>query len=391
MTDHYDPYGYGCDAEQSATRGDVGQRQQHHSMTPLQVSLRAIQANIDAGDHITAAKASGLMVGYDARWRDSGWRAISLEETVQLPIVNPQTGKTSRTWTQAGKFDGVATYGGRPFLLEHKTTTEDISNPDAPYWRRLAIDSQVYFLQNWQHGRRLEGCLYDVIRKPTIRPKDIAKATLARIVSEGTYCGQKLPDHLRQAVANGQSRECPELYGIRLAADTLEKPDKYFARRNVPRLDNEVVEWAQELWDVARDIREASNRDAHYRNSHTCMQYGRPCEFLGICSGHDEPDSDRWKRRENVHIELDGIDGDSRKVLTHSRVKCFQACRRKHQLRYELGIERVEEEEKEALYFGSVFHAALEAWWSCYLEKENGEGSHSASEADRHDSQAMDA
>jgi CRISPR/Cas system-associated exonuclease Cas4 (RecB family) len=62
-------------------------------------------------------------------------------------------------------------------------------------------------------------------------------------------------------------------------------------------------------------------------------------------------------------MELPGIEGDGRNVLTNSRIRCFQTCRRKHFYEYELGVERQDEEEREALYFGNLWHAALEAWF----------------------------
>jgi hypothetical protein len=93
------------------------------------------------------------------------------------------------------------------------------------------------------------------------------------------------------------------------------------------------------------------------------MSYGTPCKFLGICSGHDTPESDRWTRKQQVHNELD-LEVDGRSVLTNSRIRCFQTCRRKHFYEYELGLSRVDEEEREALFFGGLWHATLDAWWS---------------------------
>ena len=100
--------------------------------------------------------------------------------------------------------------------------------------------------------------------------------------------------------------------------------------------------------------------------------YGSPCKYLGICSGHDEPDSNNWQKRDLVHIELPELEGDGRDVLTNSRIRTFQTCRRKHFYQYDIGSERINEEEREALYFGSCFHAALAAWLLAQKEKPNG-------------------
>lgn len=338
-------------------------------MTAIQNALAAIDERIPASHQdeaalIIRAKLRALMMGYHARWTNAGWETIEVESEFHLPIVNPSTGAASRTFTQAGKKDGVVEWPatGRRMLLEHKTTSDDIADINAPYWRRLTIDSQVshYMLAEWQDGRKLDGTLYDVIKKPTIRPKDITKADQKVLMARGTYCGHQVPIRLREL-----TRENADLYELRLLADTMERPDFYFGRRTVNRMDSEIGEFAGELWDVGQSILDARNNDRHYRNDASCMAYGTACEYLGVCSGHDSIESDRWQRAESVHAELDGA-GDGRSVLTHSRIKCFQTCRRKHYFRYELGVKRRDEEDREALFFGSVFHEALAAWWSCF-------------------------
>lgn len=147
-------------------------------------------------------------------------------------------------------------------------------------------------------------------------------------------------------------------------------------------MDHELLEYATELWDHSQEILSARRTERTPRNSGACMLYGSPCQFLGVCSGHDEIDSDRWRRKQQVHAELPIVDGDGRDILTNSRIRCFQTCRRKHHYQYELGVERVDDEEKESLYFGRIFHLALNAWWSCFLTGENheyGNTEHSAS------------
>lgn len=344
-------------------------------MTALQAALDALGSPQDDAGKIIAAKIRGLMVGYDARWRNAGWETVSTEEVFQLPVINPETGAASRTFTQAGKFDGIARHSGKTYLVEHKTTSDDIADPDANYWRRLAIDAQVsaYALANWQAGRKLDGTLYDVIRKPTIRPKNLSKSERQGILATKEYFGYAVPEAiLHRIIVEGQDAECDWLYSARLASDCVENPAKYFARKILTPLDHEITEFAGELWDVAQSIIEARRHARHYRNSDSCMQYGSPCAYLGICSGYDSPDSANWQKAESVHSELSGLAtfNGGRDVLTYSRCKTFQTCRRKAYYRYELGIRRIDEEQKEALVFGSAMHRALEEWWKFFSKGE---------------------
>ena len=48
-------------------------------------------------------------------------------------------------------------------------------------------------------------------------------------------------------------------------------------------------------------------------------------------------------------------------VLTASRLRCWRECPRQHHYRYDLGYRPVED--AHALRFGTLVHAALEAWW----------------------------
>lgn len=345
-------------------------------MTALQRALDAIDAQ--AADPLIRAKVRGLMIGYDARWADAGWETISAEEFWNIPIRNPATGKRSRTFTQAGKYDGIISRDGRTYLRENKTTSESIEDPNDTYWRVLTIDSQVshYMLSNIQAGRMIDGCVYDVIKKPGILPKQIPAAERKLIVQHGVYHDYEVPNHIRLQVSQGQERECVHLYEMRLAADCTRNPNKYFQRRTISRLDNEIVEFASELWDVSQAIINTRQTNAHFRNSAACKTYGVPCPYLPLCSGEDDVDSGRWEHAEQRHAELPILEDGGVSVLTNSRIKCYQTCRRKHLLQYEQGVRRVGGEEREALVFGSLTHVALEAWWLFFKkETENGASS----------------
>lgn len=52
-------------------------------------------------------------------------------------------------------------------------------------------------------------------------------------------------------------------------------------------------------------------------------------------------------------------------VLTNSRMRSFQACARAHQYRYNEGYRSLAA--SEALEFGTVMHAGLEAWWKWHM------------------------
>lgn len=53
-------------------------------------------------------------------------------------------------------------------------------------------------------------------------------------------------------------------------------------------------------------------------------------------------------------------------LITNSRLKTFNACRRLHQYEYEMGVRPVETEAT-AADFGTLFHAGLEGWWTAWM------------------------
>lgn len=313
---------------------------------------------------LIVAKCRGLIRGYHERWKDAAYRVETVENLVVAELWNPETQRKSRSFRIAGKLDTTG-YADRRVVMDHKSTGEDISDPNSPYWRQLTIEGQVshYSLLEWLNGRKVDEAVWDVMRKPGISPKNVTKADMILATTSGRYFGQEMTK-ATLAQLRETSRENFEMYEARLAFDcTNERPQWYFQRKTVARLDAELHEYATELWEHSQEILHARNTNRWARNSGACMLYGSPCKFLAVCSGHDTIDSDNWKHKANVHSELPMLEGDGRDVLTNSRIRCFQTCRRKHYLSYELGLERQDEEEREALLFGTIWHLALQVWF----------------------------
>jgi len=199
-----------------------------------------------------------LLLGHFWRHEHDDIQFVAVEQAFELPLVNPKTAAASRRFCLAGKMDGIVRLpDGRLAVLEVKTAGEAIS-PDADYWLRLRCDGQIsqYVLAAQALGSNVATVLYDVTRKPTIR--------------------------LRKG-------ETPQQYGERLLADIGERPDYYFQRREIPRLEDELAEFRAELWQQAQLILETRRRAARlddssrawFRNvSRLTCGY---CQFATLC------------------------------------------------------------------------------------------------------------
>lgn len=229
-----------------------------------------------------------LLLGHFWRYQDDDIEFVAAEQSFEIPLVNPRTGRTSRTFRLAGKIDGIVRLPDwRLAVLEYKTAGEDIS-PDSDYWLRLRCDGQIslYVMAARAMGHDVATVLYDVTRKPTIR--------------------------LRKS-------ETPEQYGERLLKDIGDRPDYYFQRREVPRLEDELAEFSAELWQQAQLIMATRRRAASagpcawFRNVSklTCGF----CQFANLCLGAVRVDPDAppvgYEILDNVHPEL-STTGDSK-------------------------------------------------------------------------------
>ena len=132
--------------------------------------------SFNTGDPYRDMTLKALYEGYLDRWErddDERFEKVAAEVYFEAPLMNPETGGISKTWVLAGKIDAIAREksSGKLYIIEHKTTSQDIG-PGSDYWRRLAIDGQVsgYYVGAQANGYEVENCLYDVIRKPTIKP-----------------------------------------------------------------------------------------------------------------------------------------------------------------------------------------------------------------------------
>ncbi|HVY62179.1 MAG TPA: PD-(D/E)XK nuclease family protein [Planctomycetota bacterium] len=251
----------------------------------------------DGGDPFDVAKARALMTGYHARWIDEPYEVLEVEVEFAAPLTNPETGAASKTWCLGGKLDVVVRdqRDGRVLIIDHKTASEGIS-VGSSYWKRLRLDSQIsaYCVGGRALGYEVAGFVYDVIAKPGLRPLKATPPESRKYTKAGVlYAGQRERD------------ETPEEYGARVYADIFASPEEYFARGEVPRLEQDLRDHAFDAWQLGRQIREAELAERWPRNPDACVRYGRTCDFFAVCSGEASlEDPARYRRLEHVHAEL---------------------------------------------------------------------------------------
>jgi hypothetical protein len=263
-------------------------------------------------DPFEQAKLRVLLAGYQARWGEELMNeVVAVEQEFRAPIVNPETGASSRLYQLGGKLDVLLT----DRYVEHKTSSEDIGFGSV-YWRLLTLNSQVstYHAGARSLGHDVKACIYDVVKKPSKRPTQIPLVDDgAKIVldAEGTRVRTKDGKKWRETgdAEKGyvlQTRdETPDEYQARLAEDVAADPDKYFQRGEVVRLENEERESMLDIWNAVKSMHIDTLAGRHPRNSDACRRYNRLCPYMPVCTGEASlDDTTRFMQVDNRHQEL---------------------------------------------------------------------------------------
>lgn len=221
----------------------------------------ALLAGIGQGesplDELAVATLSGLLAGYYQYYSSDPIHNLRPEQEFRFPLPG------SRTFDVAGKIDGIGILDtGRPALLEHKTTSDSVT-PDSYYWLRLRCNNQImqYVHAARTCGQPVDVIYYDVTRKPSIRPKLIPildEAGLKIVLDASGQRVMKKDGKPRESAGEGmtlQSREeTAEEFGERLREDSIARPEFYFARREVPILDQDLEEFVTQRLEISRMI-----------------------------------------------------------------------------------------------------------------------------------------
>ena len=249
------------------------------------------------------------------------FKPIANEIWFELPIFNPDTGKKLSKAVEVGRIDGIIQdiETGLYYVKERKSTGWTIEG--TKYWDRLKIDPQITdYLRAariYQMAGRLEkfgimrdepliqGAWYDVWRKPEIAPKKLSQADSKKFVETGEYFGEKfeIKEYKMSASCNrggfdingvpttstiGAKEgsfsifETPEMFGARLLADIAERPNFYFAQREIPRTDLQIEKFEWGLFKQAQIMRHVKEKKLWVPNDRACEVPFR-CDFKDIC------------------------------------------------------------------------------------------------------------
>ena len=251
----------------------------------------------------------------------SEYETVATELQFELPLVNPETGHATPNFVRVGKIDRIVRHKGtgRLMIQEYKSTSKSIDS-GSTYWDRLRKDTQSKFYITAARDLKMErpgsqlpgfndlsGLLHDVFHKPTIKPSKLTMGESAEFVKTGDYCGQKFSPYLQTSggtsnpalpyltvdgvpaeIEPGKKegtfalRETPGMFGARLLQDMTQRPEFYFARREIAFTDAELEDFRYQVWALQKTIAEMTNSGHWYENEQQCEATFK-CAFCPIC------------------------------------------------------------------------------------------------------------
>ena len=246
---------------------------------------------------IQRVKVERLVHAYLCRYQGEEMETVAVEQVFNLPLINPETGAPSRIFALAGKLDRIVKLpDGRLAVLETKTTSDSLDD-GSDYWNRLRLDSQIslYYYAARQLNFAVECVIYDVLKKPDLRQSMATPPDKRKYTKQGAlYAGQREVD------------ETPDEFADRFSADMAARPEHYFARREIPRLQADIDEAQSEWWMQAQLLHDCARTGRWFRNTASCLMPYR-CAYCELCFNNvnvQESLPSNFIRVENVNPEL---------------------------------------------------------------------------------------
>lgn len=247
--------------------------------------------------------ATAMMKGYAARYSEEDFEVVELEKTFEGPIINPATGAASRSFTLAGKVDGIVKKDGQFFLIENKTA----SLIDSAYLERLWGDFQIitycWYVEQTL-GLRISGIIYNVLAKSKLRQRQGETNEEYQ-----TRCAELIAkSKTGKTSAKQKMAETDEEFQGRLG-EWYAQPDAF--HREPLFISRDQFETLRlELWELTRSFLDARRRGIFYQNSSQCFTYGRPCAYFALCRSNGSQNVvDNSYHRVPAHEEL--VENDS--------------------------------------------------------------------------------
>lgn len=217
---------------------------------------------------------------------------IASEIKFDFPLRHPRLGHDITDCAITGRIDKLIKLGPRISVKEYKTTSWDIGG-GSDYWRDLERHIQprtyVYALHRMIEAGEIEPLIvseieYDVFKKPGIRPKKPTKKDVKIVGGGFTYHEQFFEGEVPDI-------ETGAMFGARLYIDITMDPFKYFARRPITVLAQDIAAIEFELYNLYSLIKYCKKNNFFDVHPDSCTRPFK-CEYKNLCDIHFNDNED---------------------------------------------------------------------------------------------------
>jgi hypothetical protein len=258
---------------------------------------------------------------YKAKYPEQEYEVLVGEIPFSLPIIDPTNNRKLANCRLDGIVDQLWRHKetGRVYIGEQKSTSSGLE--DGAYWDKLKLSGQVqiYSYAVWmlwcggeleQYGLKASDAtivtpIYDVWHKPQIKPKFLTQGETKKFVKTSEYFGTQFEildwdtadaggaqrvtvngvhAEVKPGIKEGEFaiRETPEMYAERLLFNITQRPDFYFARKEIPVNGDDISKLAQDCAKFVKKIKYNEKENLWIRNTRNCKSPGK-CDFYDAC------------------------------------------------------------------------------------------------------------
>jgi hypothetical protein len=306
-----------------------------------------------------------------------------IEQIVEMPVINPDSGSKSRSFVYMGKVDEVTS----DRVIDYKNTA-NIGR--FIHTMTISFQAEMYALAvHHQFKRVLTDMEYRLVQRPGLKftPKDAEpnfavrevgkdRAAKAGILSETKARRYAETKNQKRKALNGpaaflvEDRTKPavtrDTYEQRCYQQLIDEPER--VRSHSLHLNGGAMQEAQgHLWTCSKRVLENRRTGRWLPNAQACYDWNKECPFIQLCDcvrAGAKPDwiiEDNYRVVENSHPELGDVGKGRMDVLTHSSCGALARCEVFYFWAYERGLRRGVED-SEALWIGNAMHRGMEVF-----------------------------
>lgn len=296
--------------------------------------------------------------------------SVQVETVLSMPIKNPETRASSRSFRFMGKTDRRE----GPKVIDWK----GVDNPARFIQQcRIGFQAEAYALAWWeQHGVPIQESEYRLITRPTIKYKTPNRSWACTKLTRKTAV--RVFDNQADAEEFAATQGCniePRCTGNPTREHYEKECIDWLWKGGGQRLVThnhllttaklEQAKWW--LWECSKRILDSRRMKRWIPNVHACHNWNRECPYIELCDAVQNGADWRWIIDERFdigkssHPELDGADNGA-DVLTHSSAKDLASCEMYYYWKHELRLRKKADEHFAARDLGSAMHRGLEAF-----------------------------